>query len=147
MSNRKAAPICAIYAITNIVTGEQYIGGTSDLRKRWYQHRTLLNTGRHSNKLLQRAFDQYGKAAFRYEILEVLLRKGAYSWDIREKEYIEELKPAYNENKRPPLHYHLVGINMSDEMHARIRRACNGTNQTASEWIRNAIERCLPAEE
>lgn len=62
-----------VYKIHNIVTGKFYIGSTSCLRKRHYQHSKTLEKGTHGNKHLQNSYNLYGKQAFRFEILEVVL--------------------------------------------------------------------------
>jgi hypothetical protein len=59
-----------IYAITNILTQEQYIGSNGDLSARFNRHRTLLLRGDHHAKRLQEAWDQYGAEHFRFELLE-----------------------------------------------------------------------------
>ena len=50
-----------IYSITNVVTGDMYIGQTiQDFEKRWKSHISALNRGNHDNEYLQRSWNKYG---------------------------------------------------------------------------------------
>jgi len=59
-----------IYQIKNTTNGKVYIGRSANIEKRWDAHRRLLREGQHFNIHLQYAWNQYGPAAFRFEILE-----------------------------------------------------------------------------
>lgn len=60
-----------IYSIINTVNGKRYIGQTTQTKeKRWTRHRTELNTRSHGNLHLTRAWHKYGKAAFKFEVIE-----------------------------------------------------------------------------
>ena len=65
-----------IYAIRRLATDEVWIGGTPDLATResgvWFS----LRMGGHSSKSLQAAWNTHGRAAFGFEVLEVLDDKG-----------------------------------------------------------------------
>lgn len=62
-----------IYRIVNTVNGKGYVGKTGmNFGDRWDSHRSLLNSGKHDNPLLQRAWDKYGAESFSFEILEVV---------------------------------------------------------------------------
>lgn len=80
-----------IYAITNTITGEQYIGSSARIAQRWSQHRALLRAGKHSNIMLQRAWNQRGESTFAFSIIEC-------TDDLREREafHVESLRPAFN---------------------------------------------------
>lgn len=56
-----------IYKYTNKINGKIYIGSAVNFAKRHWEH---LNYPAKSAKLLQLAFDKYGKENFEYEILE-----------------------------------------------------------------------------
>ncbi len=53
-----------IYAITNAVTGQRYIGQSVKARARIGQHFGYLRRGIHENVHMQRSFDKYGREAF-----------------------------------------------------------------------------------
>ena len=60
-----------IYRITNTVDGKSYIGKTGmNFGDRWDNHRAMLNAGKHSNPNLQRAWIEFGKECFEFEIIE-----------------------------------------------------------------------------
>lgn len=60
-----------VYAITNTVNGRRYIGSTTNYKQRWSEHRHLLRRATHHSFVLQRAWDKYGEAAFKFEVLVV----------------------------------------------------------------------------
>ena len=47
-----------------------YIGCTTQLERRWREHKGSLERGRHENGLLQKDYNKYGKDAFVYSILK-----------------------------------------------------------------------------
>lgn len=59
-----------IYSITNVVTGDMYIGQTiQDFEKRWKSHISALNRGNHDNEYLQRSWNKYGEDAFKFKAI------------------------------------------------------------------------------
>ena len=90
----KENKIVGIYKITNIITGEFYIGSSKDIKQRWANHKCLSKWKRHPNVKLYKAMAQYGLDNFIFEVLE----KTA---DLKEREqyWIEQLKPSYNNNR------------------------------------------------
>ncbi len=65
-----------------------------DLRARWSSHRSALSRGRHGNKHLQNAWNQYGKQSFFFEVLEECDESVVL---FREQVWIDKLLPF---NKR-----------------------------------------------
>jgi len=61
-----------VYAITHVATGDQYIGASGDIDKRWQTHLALLRQGTHSNKDLQARWTEAGEAAFVFTVIEVI---------------------------------------------------------------------------
>jgi group I intron endonuclease len=59
-----------VYKIVNLKSGKRYIGSSKNIRTRWQQHRNDLNKQKHSNRHLQNAWDLYGEACFKFEVLE-----------------------------------------------------------------------------
>ena len=69
MSRRSPLSIPGIYVVTNTISGTVYVGQARNIRKRWEVHRCTLENGNHRNRYLQRAWEKYGAAAFRFEVL------------------------------------------------------------------------------
>lgn len=69
MSRRSRLSISGIYTLTNAVSGTVYVGQARNIRKRWEVHRSTLERGKHRNGYLQRAWNKYGAAAFRFEVI------------------------------------------------------------------------------
>lgn len=82
-----------IYKIGNQVTGDFYIGSSSNTHKRKLEHFRALGGNYHANSRLQRAFNKYGKEAFVFEVVE---RCADGRLLAIEQRYLDELKPAYN---------------------------------------------------
>ena len=83
--------IAGIYKITNIITGEFYIGSSKDIKHRWTQHRSPLSQKHLLNSKLYKDMAEFGLDNFKFEVLEE-------TTDLRNREqyYIEQLKPSYN---------------------------------------------------
>lgn len=62
-----------VYKITCTANHKVYIGSTTEIRKRWSWHRSDLRRGIHHNRHLQFAWSKYGKQAFTFEILEMVM--------------------------------------------------------------------------
>ena len=61
-----------IYAISNKVTGKEYIGSAVNLRCRWNQHVHKLKTGNHSSPKLQASWDKHGHENFIFRPIEMV---------------------------------------------------------------------------
>ena len=86
--------ICGIYKITNTITGDFYIGSSNDIKRRWADHKKQSRWKQYPNNPLYKDMQKYGVDKFVFEILaEVEIEK------LKEKEqqFIEMLKPTYNQ--------------------------------------------------
>lgn len=85
--------ISGVYKITNIITGDFYIGSSKNIEKRWANHKCLSVWKRYPRMKLYQAFIKYSLNNFTFEIIEK-------TDNLREREqyYIEQLKPSYNNN-------------------------------------------------
>lgn len=83
--------ISGIYKITNIITGDFYIGSSKNIMKRWANHKSPSKQAEHTGIKLYQAFSKYGLDKFSFEILEE-------TNNLREREeyWIEKLNPIYN---------------------------------------------------
>ena len=48
-----------------------YIGCTINIQTRWREHKQTLKLNKHVNRYLQRAWNKYGKDAFKFERVEI----------------------------------------------------------------------------
>lgn len=84
--------IAGIYKITNIITGDFYIGSSKDIKRRWTQHKSPSMWKLQPNFKLYKDMAQYGKDKFIFEVIEE-----TSSLKEREQYYIDQLKPTYND--------------------------------------------------
>lgn len=56
-----------IYKITNIKTGQNYIGQTINLNQRKTRHFSTLRNNRHDNPKMQASWNKYGEENFTFE--------------------------------------------------------------------------------
>lgn len=88
----KMKPI-GVYKITNIITGDYYIGSSDNIEKRFLAHRYRLINNTHINCHLQHAWNKWGKQAFEFKVL--LLCAAERKLSI-EQGLLDLFKPAYN---------------------------------------------------
>lgn len=58
-----------IYKIMNIVDNKIYIGQSWNIRKRFTEHKRLLNKEQHPNRYLQFAWNKYGSESFEFSVV------------------------------------------------------------------------------
>jgi len=58
-----------LYIIENTMTSKIYVGCSTQLPRRWSQHKRELNKGDHINSYLQRDYEEYGSSAFKFVVL------------------------------------------------------------------------------
>lgn len=85
--------ISGVYKITNKITGEFYIGSSTDIKRRWTGHKSSNTWNSCSSRLLYKAFQEYGLENFDFEIIEK-----TDNLHEREQYFIDLLKPTYNKN-------------------------------------------------
>lgn len=62
-----------VYKITNTQNKMTYVGQTiRTFQKRYYDHKSKLNNGTHSNRYLQNDWDKYGEDVFEFSVVEVI---------------------------------------------------------------------------
>ena len=66
---KRGVSMRGIYKITNKINGKFYIGQSSDIETRYYNHFYELNHNTHCNKHLQNAWNKYGENNFSFEII------------------------------------------------------------------------------
>ena len=93
MSNRI---VSGVYKITNLVTGEFYIGCSTNIKQRWSTHKTRYKepSCKEYDKKLYQSMREYGIENFKFEILEEV--KDISQIFNREMAYINDLSACYN---------------------------------------------------
>ena len=86
--------ICAVYKITNTVTGDFYIGSSKDVKKRWRSHEWPSVWKKNPNKQLYQDMQKYGVDKFEFEIIAEVEEEKLKE---KEQQFIEILKPTYNQ--------------------------------------------------
>ena len=86
--------ISGVYKITNIITGDFYIGSSVNIEHRWANHKSPSTWAIKSGMMLYQAMAQYGLNNFIFEIIEK-----TNSLREREQYWIEQLHPTYNSNR------------------------------------------------
>lgn len=84
--------ISAVYQIVNTVTGENYVGSSKDVKRRWIQHKCPSVWKKKTNPMYQ-DMQKYGVDKFRFQILAPVMPE--YLKQV-EQEFIEMLRPTYN---------------------------------------------------
>ena len=87
--------ISAVYKISNVITGDFYIGSSKDVKERWTNHKCPSYWNRYSNNPMYLDMQKYGVDKFEFEVLEEVEESFLKE---REQKFIELLKPAYNSN-------------------------------------------------
>lgn len=68
--------LSGIYKITNVITGDCYIGKAKDVFVRIGQHKSMLKSNKHKYRngdlsILQKAWNKYGEDSFKFETIEI----------------------------------------------------------------------------
>ena len=85
--------ICAVYKITNTVTGDFYIGSSKNVKQRWAVHKIPSRWKRFPNNPLYQDMQKYGLDKFSFQIIAEVEES---SLKEAEQQFIEKLKPTYN---------------------------------------------------
>ena len=91
-----AEKIIGVYKITNIITGDFYIGSSKDIKRRWANHKCLSKWNEHPNNPMYLDMKKYGLDKFDFQVIEEV--ESEYLKETEQK-FIETLKPTYNSNR------------------------------------------------
>lgn len=112
---------CGVYKITNTVTGDYYIGSSSDINRRLYAHRRTLVNDTHHNRHLQRAWNKYGADNFEFTVILLCDKEHKLT---EEQTLLDLLKPVYNIAK--DAFASMQGLHLSEEHKRKISVARKG---------------------
>ena len=82
---KQQKPVAGIFLVTNTQNGKVLLGSSMNLHGPLNKHRFMLSICTHWNRPMQREFDQYGAAAFRFEIVETVKRRDEPGFDLHEE--------------------------------------------------------------
>ena len=88
--------ISGVYKITNTITGDFYIGSSKNVKQRCAQHKCKSTWKNHPNNPMYIDMQKYGVDKFELQILEEVESEHLKE---TEQQFIEKLKPAYNNNR------------------------------------------------
>lgn len=122
VTNQSLKGVSGIYAIRNTLNGKAYVGSSVDLKKRWRNHRSDLEQGKHHSTYLQHAWNKYGKCNFVFEVLEIVPNKAELI--SREQHWMDTMlvcdrSKGYNRN---PFAASALGIKRTKETRDKISR-------------------------
>lgn len=99
-----------VYQVKNIANGKVLLGSSLNLEGPLNRHKFMLKIGSHTNKELQKEWNEFGPDKFVFEILEVVKVKDDPNFNLKdeltllEQIWLEELQPfgdrGYNINER-----------------------------------------------
>ena len=82
-----------VYEILNTVTGHRYIGSAVNFRRRQNDHWSGLRRNGHKNLILQRAWNKYGEAAFKFKHILTCTKSMLLFY---EQQFLDKAMPEYN---------------------------------------------------
>lgn len=85
--------LSGIYLITNVVSGNKYVGSSRNIYDRAHSHRTKLVKGKHENIILQNAVTKHGIDNFTFTLIELCSEDSLLE---REQYWIDKMNPKYN---------------------------------------------------
>ena len=100
-ARRRRIALAAVYEIENTITGKTCVGQSTARKIRWNDHKNSLLRGDHRNLCLQADYNEYGKDAFNYRVIQEYPRDTSSDVLLEHEqrvidEYISEGKEVYN---------------------------------------------------
>lgn len=125
--------IC-VYRIKDVADGKEYVGSTTDYKRRVRDHIRMLKTNRHYNSYLQRAWNKHGENSFVFEVVEECSKE-----NLRTKEFecIENTNPEFNLQK---IVNQRVTFRHSNETKKKLRKIAKADGRRPSKKaIKNSV--------
>lgn len=99
-----------VYQVKNVTNGKVFLGSSLNLEGPLNRHKFMLKNGGHTNKALQKDWNEFGSDSFTFEILEVVNVKDDPNFNLKdeltllEQIWLENLQPfgerGYNLNEK-----------------------------------------------
>lgn len=107
---RERVKPAGVFQVKNLTNGKALLGSSLNLEGPLNRHRFMLKIGSHTNKALQKDWDELGLDQFAFEILEEVKRKDDPNFNLKdeltllEMIWLEKLQPfgegGYNLNAK-----------------------------------------------
>ena len=97
-----------VYQVRNLSNGKVLLGSSLNLEGPLNRHKFMLKIGSHTNKALQKDWDELGSDQFTFEILEEVHQKDDPSFNLKDE--LELLEMIWLE-RRQPLNEHCYNLN------------------------------------
>ena len=107
---RERVKPAGVFQVKNLMNGKTLLGSSLNLEGPLNRHRFMLKIGSHTNKALQKDWDELGPDQFTFEILEEVKRKDDPNFNLKdeltllEMIWLEKLQPfgerGYNLNAK-----------------------------------------------
>ena len=121
----------------NTVNGRRYIGSAVDFKKWWGIHLHHLRKKKHHSQRLQRAWNKYGEATFKFLPMMTITEPEKLIW--WEQRFLDALLPEYNIN---PIAGSSLGTKRTPEQCAKLlgnKRALGNSNAVG---LKHTLEYC-----
>jgi len=96
---KESRPPMGVYWVRNTVSGKALVGVSANLPAMLNRHRAQLRLGMHSNRALQKDWNEFGPEAFEFDILDTLAPPDRPDYDpaddlrVLETLWLEKLSP------------------------------------------------------
>lgn len=124
--------IVGIYKITNLITGQIYIGLSVDCQSRIYVHKHKLKNNNHKNQHLQNSWNKYGEINFSFEIIEESLPEDLPELEKKTIEKYESYDKTKGFNKSFGGEHNLP----TEETRIKLSKACKKRKPVSEETRR-----------
>jgi len=124
--------ISGIYKIT--IVNNTYIGSSSNLNRRFWEHLWKLQNNKHNNAHLQNTFNKHGISNYNVEILETCSNENLLN---KEQYYIDLIKPNLNKS---PVAGTTLGLKLTPEQCLK-RRINNLGRKHSKESIEKRVSK------
>lgn len=136
--------LCGIYCIENRINHKKYIGLSNDIVRRWYEHKSELRRGVHSNEHLQKSWCKYGEESFKFYIIELCNNEDLVDKEIYYIRKYQTLSHEFGYNITPGGEYNVTNCKqviclLNNEIYDSIQCAMNKLNvsyPTITNWCK-----------